>query len=313
MLENSYFERASYSFPIEHHNRRRGSYSLPVEYHYVTKNHPRYEMQFHWHPECELIHVLEGSVTITAGSQNFVLKKGDVLYIPNNAVHGMRIESKREINHACIYECLVFDFLAVLQKSFFFDSYSDFFTHKKEIRYHYTKKESKVLDVVEKLFAAVKNRSDGWKINTVGYLFQFLGIIIDNNYFTDVAKEKTTPVSLYVERFENVFKLVRTKYDSVITLEDMAEASGMSLKYFCKVFKQLTHYTPIEYLLHYRIEYAKYLLCIKNLSVSDTAIKTGFNSTAYFIKTFKKFEGLPPKQYVKLNESNYESELITTD
>lgn len=306
MFQNSYFEdgrQASYSFPIEYHGRKRGSYSLPVEYHYVTKKHPRYVMQFHWHSECELIHILEGSITLTAGSKKYSLKKGDVLYVQNNAVHGM---ATNDIPDDCIYECIVFDFLAILQKSFFFDNYSDFFTHKKEIKQYYNENQKEIIDVVENLFSTVKTRSNGWKINTVGYLFQFLGLVIDNNYFIEITRNNSTPLSLYVERFENVFKLVRTKYDQVISLEEMADASGMSLKYFCKVFKQLTHYTPIEYLLHYRIEYSKYLLCVKKLSVSEAAIKTGFNSTAYFIKTFKKFEGIPPRKYVKRNETSPE-------
>lgn len=275
-------------------NRRRGSYSFPIEYHHVTKEHPRYIMAFHWHPECELIRVLEGSFEITVASQNYLLTKGSVLFIPNNAVHG-------GIPSDCVYECIVFDFIAILQNSVFSDTYYGFFSHKKDIKRYYDKNQLEISELMEKLFTVVKNRNEGWQINTVGCLFQFLGIISEKQYYSEVSKDNQNLGSLYVERFENVFNLIRAKYKEVITLEDMAQAAGMSSKYFCQMFKQLTHYTPIEYLVNYRIEYAKYLLCIKNMAVSDVAIHTGFNSTAYFIKVFKKFTDTTPKQYVKTN------------
>lgn len=272
-------------------NRRRGSYSFPVEYHYVTSEHPRFVMPFHWHHECEFIRVLEGSFKISVASTNYVLKSGNILYIPNNFVHGGTPNN-------CVYECLVFDFISILQNSSFSDKYYSFFTHKTDIKKLYDKNCQEVVELINKLFDVVKKRNEGWQINTVGCLFQFLGIVSEKHYFSEIKKDVSNLGSLYIERFASVFNLIRTKYREVITLDDMAKAAGMSSKYFCYVFKQLTHFTPIEYLVNYRIEYAKYLLCVKKMSVSDVAIQTGFNSPAYFIKVFKRITGITPKKYI---------------
>ena len=45
-------------------------------------------------------------------------------------------------------------------------------------------------------------------------------------------------------------------------------------------------------------------MCIRDrlstdLSVTDIAINCGFNDVSYFIKTFKKYKGITPKQYIK--------------
>lgn len=278
-------------------NRRRGSYSFPMEYHYVTKTHPNFVMPFHWHTECEMIRVLEGKLTLTIVAQDYDLKKGDMIYVPNNTTHGIT----NNISDDCVYECIVFDFISILQNNVFSDTYYGFFTHKKDIKRYYDESETEIHYITKRLFTTVKNRNEGWQIITVGCLFQFLGIISEKHYFSEIKKDDSNLGSLYIERFEGVFNLVRTKYKDVITLDDMAKAAGMSSKYFCHVFKQLTHFTPIEYLVNYRIEYAKYLLCVKKMSVSDVAIHTGFNSPAYFIKVFKKHTNTTPKQYVKQN------------
>jgi len=47
-----------------HESRQRGTTDFPIEFHHVDKNHPHYDMPFHWRVEFELIRILEGSLTI---------------------------------------------------------------------------------------------------------------------------------------------------------------------------------------------------------------------------------------------------------
>ena len=36
---------------------QRGSPDYPLDYYLIDRNHPRYEMPYHWHAETELLHV----------------------------------------------------------------------------------------------------------------------------------------------------------------------------------------------------------------------------------------------------------------
>ena len=49
--------------------------------------------------------------------------------------------------------------------------------------------------------------------------------------------------------------------------------------------------------MEYRIERAKYLLNNTKDSVSDIALKTGFNSFSFFSKSFKSLMGISPSEY----------------
>ena len=40
-----------------HENTTRGTSDFPLELYYVDMLHPRYEMPFHWHIECELLQI----------------------------------------------------------------------------------------------------------------------------------------------------------------------------------------------------------------------------------------------------------------
>ena len=63
----------------------------------------------------------------------------------------------------------------------------------------------------------------------------------------------------------------------------------------------LTGEPPIRLIRQLRIERAKRLLEDNNLNISEVAFKTGFNSAAYFSRTFKTDVGLSPSQYRNKN------------
>ena len=55
----------------------------------------------------------------------------------------------------------------------------------------------------------------------------------------------------------------------------------------------------MEYLKLYRIERAARKLINTDMSVTEVALSCGFNDFSYFIKTFHKYKGVTPKQFMK--------------
>lgn len=60
---------------------------------------------------------------------------------------------------------------------------------------------------------------------------------------------------------KNVLRRIRSSYGQPLTLEDLAAEAALEPKYFCRVFRQITGRTPINYLNYYRVECAAELLC----------------------------------------------------
>ena len=52
-----------------HERMVRGTFDFPIELYYVDALHPRYEMPFHWHMECELILILEGGFSLSVDGE----------------------------------------------------------------------------------------------------------------------------------------------------------------------------------------------------------------------------------------------------
>ena len=81
------------------------------------------------------------------------------------------------------------------------------------------------------------------------------------------------------------------------SVETLAEKVGMSRANLHLKLKTIAGIAPIDLITRIRLEKAASLLREGNMSVSDVAEQTGFNSASYFSACFKKATGLTPKDY----------------
>ena len=95
-------------------------------------------------------------------------------------------------------------------------------------------------------------------------------------------------------------KYIREHFAEPLTVAEIAEQTHFSESYFNKIFRKVTGVSPYEYLLKVRLEQAKALLIQTELSVSDVAFQTGFNSASNFLYFFKKQTGLSALQFRKM-------------
>lgn len=88
-------------------------------------------------------------------------------------------------------------------------------------------------------------------------------------------------------------------YNEKLTLDSLALEFFIDKFYLQKQFHLYVGCTPSEYQRSIRIEKAKELLRVTNLSINDISNQLGFESVSYFIRRFKNEEGTTPLQYRK--------------
>lgn len=92
-------------------------------------------------------------------------------------------------------------------------------------------------------------------------------------------------------------KYINDHLDTDLSLQAVAEVVKISPQYFSRLFKEETGENYIEFLGRARMERARELLETSSFNVDEIARMTGFNSSGYFIRTFKKRFSLTPKVY----------------
>jgi AraC-like DNA-binding protein len=91
--------------------------------------------------------------------------------------------------------------------------------------------------------------------------------------------------------------LLRDTDDETLSIRRVAREVGMSPYHFIRLFKSVFGETPKQCQLKARLEKAKYLLMITDLSVTDVCMETGFSSLGTFTYVFTRRVGLSPKHY----------------
>lgn len=84
-----------------------------------------------------------------------------------------------------------------------------------------------------------------------------------------------------------------------IDLEALAELSGYSYHHFRHLFKQITGYSPIKYILDKRLKSAAQYLEQLTLTILEISQECGFSNESQFSSMFKKYSGLTPSMYRK--------------
>ena len=100
---------------------------------------------------------------------------------------------------------------------------------------------------------------------------------------------------------DKVLAFIGEHFAEDIPVEKLAQLAGLSKFHFIRAFKRDTGYTPHEYIIHIRINTAKYLLKNTRLSIREICGATGFSGESVFCSSFKKHVGLTPLEYRSLS------------
>lgn len=112
---------------------------------------------------------------------------------------------------------------------------------------------------------------------------------------------KTNVISIHIRRCIDYI------YDHLgenLTVKFLAEYAGLHPSYLSKLFLQETGVTVKEFVTRAKITTAENLLKYSDFSYLDIALGLGFSSQSAFISVFRKVNGMTPKKYREMFDTN---------
>ncbi len=268
-----------------------------------TVVHDRYTPAIpHVHDFVELTYVYSGKCKQTIDMETILLKKGDICVIAPDVEHSLHVFDnsilfKTRIRRSALDE-ISFNFLDAKN---IISEYIHSIVHSYE-GYDYlifktandTVIRNKFLFMLQESLS--KDRFHHQMItNTMMLVFGFLIRNYENTVQLPKTKNKTD-----ISRYE-IMKIIQDDYIN-ITLDDISEKLNFSKDYTSRYIKKITGKNLSDIQKYIKLEKSKTLLKNTNMTISDISIKVGFNSTEYFIRTFKSSYNQTPSQFRKLNE-----------
>ena len=100
---------------------------------------------------------------------------------------------------------------------------------------------------------------------------------------------------------ENIASWIDQYYSEKICLNRIAKELNLNKHYVSHVFKEVTGYTVMQYVMDCRLTQVKYLLEMRpDQSLEEIYRSTGFESAAHFCRFFKGKMGMTPTSYRKM-------------
>lgn len=131
------------------------------------------------------------------------------------------------------------------------------------------------------------------ELETLNEIHQY----VEDELFRCFTQEQELRMLQQKKIIQDVIAFINTNYHEKITLKSVSDQVYLNPCYLSKLFKKEVGETFTRFLMKTRVRKAKKLLADPRLKIYEIAQLTGFNDVKYFIKTFKEFEGISPKQY----------------
>lgn len=101
----------------------------------------------------------------------------------------------------------------------------------------------------------------------------------------------------HLEIVRSVLEFIDRSYQDGAPLSRMAQATGVSRSYLCRIFKRVTGLSLKQFLTRRRLQAAKELLQEPGATIDQVARRVGYRDASHFDRVFRQWEGRTPSGY----------------
>jgi AraC-like DNA-binding protein len=278
---------------------------------YRLTDKPDY-INFHSHEDFEIFMFHRGVCRYLIHNQIYDLKPGDILLMDGLALHKPNILANSEYIRSNIHFTpeYIEPILCAIKANKLLNIFK--YQHHYLIRTKNISRVQRIEDSIKRLDEINQDSNifqfeKEWEIKLLlaQILVQINQLLNDSN---SVIEKKSTGKTVHAEK---IASFIQQHFKEKLNIADIEKALNLNKSYLSKVFKQVTGFTIMEYVMACRINHVKYLLEIKeNQSIQHIAFESGFENISHFSRYFKEKVGMSPREYRKKRLEIYRNEYI---
>lgn len=261
---------------------------------------PHFIVPWHYHPEIEIMYILEGTGTRFVGDHIGRYQEGDVCMVGPKLPHEWRNDDEFFTQGAGLKaSCLCLFFLKDI-----FEANLIRLPEMSNIRQLIERSRrgikfvGKSRDAIGSFIQRSVNDTGASRIINFISLLEMMATTDEYELLASIGFTESVNSSDF-ERFDKVYQYMMKNFMKPIKLEEVVSLVGLTPNAFCRYFRGRTKKTFIQYLNDIRIGHAKKLLIEGRMKISTLSMESGFNNLSNFIEQFKRSTQMSPSEYQK--------------
>ena len=251
----------------------------------------------HFHPEWELIWLLDNPMTVSGGGGSFRAEKGDLLLFQPSEPHELH-----KVEENCTFLCLqVSPELLRLE--------NDLVVEPILLNPFLGEQAGALRSTLLAVAQAYLNREQFSNLFCVGQACLIFHQILNAVPVRAITREERISQEKRNKRLTSLIRFVDENYMHKIRLSDFAEAEGFSMSYLSHFIKSTLNQSFQEYVNSVLVNCACKLISGGEEKLTAVCMASGFSDYRYFSSAFKKQFGMTPEQY-KLSLKKPENAVI---
>jgi AraC-like DNA-binding protein len=161
-------------------------------------------------------------------------------------------------------------------------------------QYHF-ENDTEITELINKLIRLCSSGDRAKNIFADLNLKELLIRLVQSQHLEQVRVESATHSN--EGRLQYVLHHIHEHLNNKILINDLCRKAYLSRNEFFKWFKEQFGITPVDYINNERLKLGKQLLSENRLTISQISSYCGFSDVNYFVRLFKKTEGITPGAY----------------
>ncbi|KOF57984.1 AraC family transcriptional regulator [Clostridium sp. DMHC 10] len=254
------------------------------------------DLRTHWHEHIQFFYFTEGKALLRCGSKKIEAFANDIVIINSTELHS--------IENSCVN---LKYYVIRIDLSFLFSNQIDscqikFMTplaNNVILFENLIRNDTEFLKYINEIIKEYFSKEIGFELSIKGCTFKLIALLLRNYIARIYTPKELNSKIIKLKQFSEALNYIENSYTKQITLDELATLSHISTYHFCRLFKESTGQTVIEYINNLRIKKAKVLLKESNLNMTEIALSCGFNDANYFSRIFKKNTNMTPSEIRK--------------
>jgi AraC family L-rhamnose operon regulatory protein RhaS len=142
---------------------------------------------------------------------------------------------------------------------------------------------------------SINQNRENWPCRSRSYIMEIL-FLLENIYLeNDISKDNV--LGQVDDELYSILLYIINNYDKKITIPSLTKKFNINRTTLSEKFTNVVGESIISYVNKLRINMASIILRDTKLPVSEVMERVGFSDNTHFLRTFKKYMGISPREY----------------